>query len=81
MVISAKAANHLGSGGADKSDDCPDDFLKLLKEATADTSLQNRLKVAMDIVEGVFAPIFGHKEAAEKLVDRVPPRAPRSPKK
>jgi hypothetical protein len=35
------------------------------------------LKVALDIVEGVFSPIFGHKDAAEKLADRVPPRAPR----
>jgi hypothetical protein len=38
------------------------------------------LKVALDIVEGVLAPIFGHKDAAEKLTDRVPPRAPKPPK-
>jgi hypothetical protein len=35
------------------------------------------LKVALDIVEGVLSPIFSHKEAADKLADRVPPRAPR----
>jgi hypothetical protein len=39
------------------------------------------LKVALDIVEGVFAPIFGHMEAAEKLAHNIPPRAPTSPKK
>jgi len=39
------------------------------------------LKVALDIVEGILAPIFGHKDAAEKLSDRVPPRAPKPPKK
>jgi hypothetical protein len=38
------------------------------------------LKVALDIVEGVLAPIVGHKDAAEKLTDRVPPRAPKPPK-
>jgi hypothetical protein len=38
------------------------------------------LKVALDVVEGVLAPIFAHKEAAEKLADRIPPRPPR-PKK
>ncbi len=35
------------------------------------------LKLALDVVEGVLAPIFAHKEAAEELADRVPPRAPR----
>jgi hypothetical protein len=35
------------------------------------------LKVALDVVEGVLAPIFAHKEAAEKLADRVPPRPPK----
>jgi Domain of unknown function (DUF4145) len=39
------------------------------------------LKVALDIVEGVFAPIFSHAQAVERLADRVPPRAPRPPKK
>ena len=34
------------------------------------------LKIALDIVEGVFAPIFGHG-AAESLTDRVPPRSPK----
>lgn len=38
------------------------------------------LKIALDVVEGIFAPIFGHKEAAENLADRVPPRAPRPSK-
>lgn len=42
---------------------------------------EEELKVALDIVEGVLAPIFGHKDAAEKLTDRVPPRAPRPSKK
>jgi Domain of unknown function (DUF4145) len=42
---------------------------------------EKELKVALDIVEGVFAPIFGHSEAAQKLVDRVPPRATRKPTK
>ena len=42
---------------------------------------EKELKVALDIVEGVLAPIFGHKEAAQKLTDRVPPRTPRPPKK
>jgi hypothetical protein len=41
---------------------------------------ETELKVALDIVEGVLAPIFGHKEAAEKLADRVPPRGPKPPK-
>jgi Domain of unknown function (DUF4145) len=39
------------------------------------------LKIALDVVEGIFAPIFGHKDAAEKLADRVPPRVPQPPKK
>jgi hypothetical protein len=39
---------------------------------------EQELKVALDVVEGVFSPIFGHKEAAEKLADRVPPRVVRS---
>jgi hypothetical protein len=38
------------------------------------------LKIALDIVEGVFALIFGHG-AAESLADRVPPRAPKPPSK
>ena len=38
------------------------------------------LTVALDIVEGVLAPIYGHKIEADKLIDKVPPRAPR-PKK
>jgi hypothetical protein len=36
---------------------------------------EEEFKVALDIVEGVLAPIFAHNDAAEKLGDRVPPRA------
>ena len=36
------------------------------------------LNLALDIVEGVLAPIFGHEEEARKLADRVPKRK-RSP--
>jgi hypothetical protein len=32
------------------------------------------LTLALDIVEGVFAPIFVHKDQAQKLSDAVPPR-------
>jgi hypothetical protein len=32
------------------------------------------LNLALDIVEGVFAPIFAHKDKAQKLGDAVPPR-------
>jgi hypothetical protein len=32
------------------------------------------LELALDIVEGVFAPIFVHKDQAQKLSDAVPPR-------
>ena len=35
------------------------------------------LKVALDIVEGVMAPLYQHQSKAEKMVDRVPPRPPR----
>jgi hypothetical protein len=38
------------------------------------TPTEQELNVALDVVEGVFAPIFGHKTEAEKLADRVPPR-------
>jgi hypothetical protein len=41
---------------------------------------EQELNVALDVVEGVFAPIFGHKTEAEKLADRVPPRPQRPPK-
>jgi hypothetical protein len=37
----------------------------------------DELRVALDIVEGIFAPIFDHKRAATKLADRVPPRPSR----
>ena len=42
---------------------------------------EKELKVALDIVEGVLAPIFAHKEAADLLADRVPPRASKPPKR
>ena len=35
------------------------------------------VKVALDIVEGVMAPLYHHQSEAEKMADRVPPRAPR----
>jgi len=35
------------------------------------------VKVALDIVEGVMAPLYHHQSKAEKMVDRVPPRPPR----
>jgi hypothetical protein len=37
------------------------------------------LRLALDIVEGVFAPIFVHKDQAQKLSDAVPPRKRPSP--
>jgi hypothetical protein len=40
------------------------------------TPTEQELNVALNVVEGVFAPIFGHKTEAEKLADRVPPRRP-----
>ena len=42
---------------------------------------ERELKVALDVVEGVFSPIFGHMHEAEKLANRVPPRAARPTKK
>ena len=42
---------------------------------------EKELKVALDIVEGIFAPMFGHEDAAEQLTSRVPPRPPRPEKK
>jgi hypothetical protein len=41
---------------------------------------EQELKVALDIVEGVFAPIFKHKEAVEKLAVRIPPRVTNLPR-
>jgi hypothetical protein len=38
------------------------------------------LMLALDIVEGVLAPIYDHRTEAEKMSDRVPPRTPRPPK-
>ena len=38
------------------------------------------LTVALDIVEGVLAPIYGYKSQAERLTDNVPPRAPKNRK-
>jgi hypothetical protein len=39
------------------------------------------LNTALDIVEGVMSAIYSHREAAEKLADRIPPRKapPRAP--
>lgn len=37
------------------------------------------VKVALDIVEGVMAPLYHHKSKAEKMADRVPARPPRKP--
>lgn len=34
------------------------------------------LTLALDIVEGVLAPIYEHRTEAEKMADRVPPRKP-----
>ena len=35
------------------------------------------LQVALDVVEGIMAPIYHHHSATEKMVERVPPRPPR----
>jgi hypothetical protein len=35
------------------------------------------VKVALDIIEGVMAPLYHHQSKAEKMADRVPPRPPR----
>jgi len=35
------------------------------------------VKLALDIVEGVMAPLYHHQSKAEKMADRVPPRPPR----
>jgi hypothetical protein len=35
------------------------------------------VKLALDIVEGVMAPLYHHQSKAEKMGDRVPPRPPR----
>jgi hypothetical protein len=32
------------------------------------------IKVALDVVEGVMAPLYHHRSKAEKMADRVPPR-------
>jgi hypothetical protein len=39
------------------------------------------LTLALDIVEGVLAPIYDHRTEAEKMADRVPPRRPQPSKK
>jgi hypothetical protein len=41
---------------------------------------EDDLSTALDIVEGVMAAIYAHRQAAEQLAGRVPPRASRSPK-
>jgi Domain of unknown function (DUF4145) len=38
------------------------------------------LMLALDIVEGVLAPIYDHRTEAEKMADRVPPRRPKPSK-
>jgi hypothetical protein len=35
------------------------------------------VKLALDIVEGIMAPLYHHGGKAEKMADRVPPRPPR----
>ena len=35
------------------------------------------VKLALDVVEGVMAPLYSHLNKAEKMADRVPPRPPR----
>jgi hypothetical protein len=42
---------------------------------------ENDLTLALDIVEGVLAPIYDHRTEAEKMTDRVPPRRPQPSKK
>jgi len=39
--------------------------------------LEEDVKLALDIVEGVMAPLYDHRIKAEKMTDRVPPRPPR----
>jgi hypothetical protein len=39
------------------------------------------LTLALDIVEGVLAPIYDHRTEAEKMADSVPPRRPQPSKK
>jgi hypothetical protein len=41
------------------------------------TPTEEDVKVALDIVEGVMAPLYHHRAQAEKMADRVPPRPPR----
>ena len=35
------------------------------------------LEVALDVVEGIMAPMYHQQRAAEKMAERVPPRPPR----
>jgi hypothetical protein len=44
------------------------------------TPTADDLKVALDVLEGVMAPIFHQLNAAERMIARVPPRRPRSSK-
>jgi hypothetical protein len=39
--------------------------------------MESDLNVALDILEGIFAAIYVHPEAAEKVGKSIPPRAPR----
>src|SRR5260370_10816818 len=38
------------------------------------------LTLALDIVEGILAPIYDHRTEAERMADKVPPRTSRPPK-
>jgi hypothetical protein len=38
---------------------------------------EHDLKVALDVVEGIMAPLYAHQIEAEKMAERVPPRPPR----
>jgi Domain of unknown function (DUF4145) len=38
---------------------------------------EDDVKLALDVVEGVMAPLYHHRSQAEKMADRVPPRPPR----
>jgi Domain of unknown function (DUF4145) len=37
------------------------------------------LNIALDVVEGIMAPLYAHHGAAEKMAKRVPPRTSRKP--
>ncbi len=41
---------------------------------------RHELSTSLDIAEGVMSAIYSHRQAAEKLGDRVPPRKSRTPR-